>query len=144
MECHVTPISGWLWKRHTHPSRFGPRWGKRFVVLNSKRGTLSIGENATGKANTILPLCDVNDVQSFTCVAEDHWNEHTFEIVCPPLRLQLRASTEADRDRWVNAISEIVDEWHTDERLAMKALSSGTPAKVATTKFGSPRRSANL
>ena len=144
MEESTTPISGWLWKRHAHTSRFGSQWSKRFVALNSKRGTLSVGKDVSTKAKTILPLCDVNDVRLFTCIATDHWHEHAFEIICPPFRLQLRASTEADCDTWVSTIREHVNVWHTPERLASKALSSGTPARVATTKPGSTRRASQV
>ena len=144
MEESTTPISGWLWKRHAHTSRFGTQWSKRFVSLNSKRGTLSVGKYGSAQAKTILPLCDVNDVRLFTRVAIDHWHEHTFEIICPPLRLQLRASTEADCDRWVNTIREHVNVWHTHERLANKALSSCTPTRIATTKPGSPRQASSV
>lgn len=85
-----------------------------------------------GEACTILPLCDVSDVRLFTCVASDHWCEHVFEIVCAPFRLQLRASSEADCDSWVHAIRALVDDLHTPERLSQMALSSGTPAAVAS------------
>ncbi len=81
-----------------------------------------------------MPLCDVRDVRRLEGVTADEWCEHVLEIVCPPFRLQLRASSEADCDHWVKTIRAHVDDWHTPERLWQKALSSGTPAAIASQK----------
>jgi hypothetical protein len=45
------PLKGWLKKRHNHKTLMGKQWGRRFVVINSKRGTLSVskGEPALGR-----------------------------------------------------------------------------------------------
>jgi hypothetical protein len=40
------PLKGWLKKRHNHKTLMGKQWGKRFVVINSKRGTLSVSKGA--------------------------------------------------------------------------------------------------
>jgi len=85
-------MKGWLKKRHSHKSMMGKQWAKRYVVINSKRGTLSVSKGACptalkptptvrgrghvgspcarpcsppgekGGATTILPLCDVSAV----------------------------------------------------------------------------------
>ncbi len=86
----------------------------------------------TGDASTILPLRDVCDIKPLVCAATDEVRVHSFEIVCPPFRLQFCAANGADCDRWVRVIRENVDDWHSPERLLQKALSSGTPAAVAS------------
>mmetsp|Transcript_1325 Transcript_1325/g.2846 ORF Transcript_1325/g.2846 Transcript_1325/m.2846 type:complete len:159 (+) Transcript_1325:121-597(+) len=126
------PIHGCLLKKHTtsHSGIFTKQWGKRYVVVNIYRGTLSIGKSRTDPApSTILPLCDISVVKELPGDFDD-WSDSGFTIHCPPLQLTLRAVNSDDRVRWVNAICSSVALWQDREKLTHSARKSGVPLGI--------------
>merc|ERR1712113_520667 len=128
------PMSGWLLKRHAHDRRAGPfskQWAKRFVTLNTHRGTLAVSKGERGKPTTIMPLCDISLIKEIEGSNID-WCDGCFQISCPPLQLILRAQDREERETWIRALREHAAEWQSAARLEEKAAKSGVPFAIAS------------
>jgi len=116
---------------HEHKSIFTRQWAKRYVTVNTTRGTLSVGKSQTDpKPKTILPLCDITLVKELEGSHVD-WSDGSFTISCPPLHVTLQAEDMDERKRWVTKIRESVAEWKNQDKLQEKARKSGVPCAVA-------------
>jgi len=127
-------MRGLLHKRHetTKSGPFASQWGKRYVMLNAKRGTLSCGKGEKdSNPRTILPMCDVTVVKEVEGSMVD-WCDNCFAVVCPPLQLTLRAPTREVREEWIRVLRDYASDWAGNARLQEKALKSGVPAVIAS------------
>mmetsp|Transcript_17927 Transcript_17927/g.56716 ORF Transcript_17927/g.56716 Transcript_17927/m.56716 type:complete len:106 (-) Transcript_17927:311-628(-) len=81
----------------------------------------------------VLPLCDVSELRTMDDgLVWNDWHDFCFEICAPPQRVQLRADTLHEAEKWIAMIREHVNDWKSDIRLKQKARMSGAPAVVAS------------
>lgn len=104
-------VSGWLCKQH---QRDGRRWGKRWFVIDDRRGRFSYGhKEGSAKLSVSLPL------QEITVAACEGGKDHCFVVCCSPIRLVLSASSEMEMRWWMKNLELRIDVWKS------KALAEG-------------------
>ena len=57
-------LHGWLKKRHTSSGKLGPKWGKRYVLVDETAGTLCYTKSTDAPPRKCLQLADITSVES--------------------------------------------------------------------------------
>jgi hypothetical protein len=112
----LPPTFGWLLKQHSHSMLLA--WGRRYVRIDDQRGVVWYAKSATARPSAVMPLGDVQVITPHTI------DDLSFVVSCPPIRLTLRASDQAELAVWVSSLRECASAWkrRTDDEAHLRRL----------------------
>lgn len=106
-------LSGWCYKRHARAPSSSPetrQWGRRYVKVDDRRGTIGYAHWEDGQPSSVLALQDVTAVRALP--GSSATSHPGFEVCAPPLSLKIRiVGPDDEQSAWIGSLERRVQHW---------------------------------